>query len=295
MADIHPSRKRKLGDALGDAGGGSQKAKWSRNQRRSHAGGHGKKHGAKPSSAPPSDANSDSTNVLKRRIRDLKRMLNHLDSDPTKKMPQTVRMEQERELAACEHELAEKVAQKLESDFKNKIIHKYHGVRFFERKKAMRNIKRMQKQLAEAKDESETAALLPKIHSAEVDLNYTTAYPLLRPYVSIFPRPEKAKGESEADKGAADKQADEFPDGPKGNVDMWKAVEKAMEDGTLEKLRNSREGVTIPGPEDPIFEWTKKTANDIRIREEEEEEKRKEGKAPAPQPGDGDSDGGFFE
>lgn len=81
------------------------------------------------------------------------------------------------------------------------------------------------------------------IHNAEVDLNYTLYYPLLKAYVSLYPKQQKEdskSGDAAPPKG-----------GPKGDVNMWKTVEKAMEEQTLEELRESREGVTVPGAPDP--------------------------------------------
>lgn len=74
------------------------------------------------------------------------------------------------------------------------------------------------------------------IHNAEVDLNYTLYYPLLKAYVSLYPKQQKEAGDTPMP-----------PDGPKGDTDMWKIVEKAMEEHTLEELRESKDGVTIPG------------------------------------------------
>jgi hypothetical protein len=92
---------------------------------------HARSRGPKKSNTAQSDSNTDSTGALKRRIRDLKRVLSHADNNATKKMPATVRIVQERELEACEHELAEKLAHKQETDFRTKIIGKYHHIRFF--------------------------------------------------------------------------------------------------------------------------------------------------------------------
>lgn len=82
-----------------------------------------------PKRAPKEQSNS--TSALKNRIRDLRRLLGHLDNDPTSKMPADVRVERERELEACEHDLGEKQAADKEEEFKRKIIGKYHGIRFF--------------------------------------------------------------------------------------------------------------------------------------------------------------------
>jgi hypothetical protein len=123
-----------------------------------------------------------------------------------------------------------------------------------ERQKATRNVKRLTKRLSTLDDESEKSELMRKIHSADVDVNYAIYYPLLKPYVSLFPSPKK-------DKGASAKSLDETTntgnnvigatDGPKGNIEIWNAVEKAMEDGTLEALRNSRDGISMRASNDP--------------------------------------------
>jgi type VI protein secretion system component VasF len=77
------------------------------------------------------DENGRSTNALKSRIRDLKRFLTHMDSVEKHKMSAGARQERERELEACEHELAEKVKAGREAAYSQKMIGKYHQVRFF--------------------------------------------------------------------------------------------------------------------------------------------------------------------
>jgi hypothetical protein len=77
------------------------------------------------------DENGRSINALKSRIRDLKRFLVHMDSVEKHKMSAGARQERERELEACEHELAEKVSANREGEYRKKMIGKYHQVRFF--------------------------------------------------------------------------------------------------------------------------------------------------------------------
>jgi hypothetical protein len=103
--------------------------------------------------------------------------------------------------------------------------------------------------MSTVEDNSERAALRSKIHNADVDVNYTIYYPLLRPYVSLYPKKESSEpAESSADAPSGQKKASESADGPKGDVDVWKAIEEAMEAGTLDRLRNSKEGVVMPQP-----------------------------------------------
>ena len=78
------------------------------------------------------DTQSGTSNTaLKNRIRDLRRLLDHADSDPKSRLPANVRIERERELEACEHELEEKLAAQKELELRRKMISKYHQVRFF--------------------------------------------------------------------------------------------------------------------------------------------------------------------
>lgn len=66
-----------------------------------------------------------------------------------------------------------------------------------------------------------------QMHIAEVDLNYTQYCPLVETYVSLYPQ---KKGDGEED----DAKGQEPPSKPA----MWAEVEKAMEKGTLQRLRN---------------------------------------------------------
>jgi hypothetical protein len=74
---------------------------------------------------------STSTNALKSRIRDLKRLLAHVDNVGDHKMSASNRVERERELESCQHELQEKLQSSREAEYRKKIIGKYHHIRFF--------------------------------------------------------------------------------------------------------------------------------------------------------------------
>lgn len=64
-----------------------------------------------------------SLNPLKARIRDLRRQLSRNAAD----MPANIRVDKERELQACEHELSVAEAERIKQD----MIPRYHKVRFF--------------------------------------------------------------------------------------------------------------------------------------------------------------------
>jgi type VI protein secretion system component VasF len=89
---------------------------------------HAKKH-KRPTNKD--DGYGASASALKNRIRDLKRLLAHVENVPKHKMSAGARIERERELEACEHELAEKTMKAHESEHRKKMIGKYHQVRFF--------------------------------------------------------------------------------------------------------------------------------------------------------------------
>lgn len=105
--------------------------------RRKQLNSRGQKRGYNQSNASHDEPKADSTSALKSRIRDLRRLLDHVDKDLKHKMPAGVRIERERELATCEHELAEKQAAEREAEFRNKIIGKYHHIRFFGQSKSV--------------------------------------------------------------------------------------------------------------------------------------------------------------
>lgn len=73
------------------------------------------------------------------------------------------------------------------------------------------------------------------MHVAEVDLNYTQYCPLAETYVSLYPPKEGGAARLE-ESNTADISS---------KPPMWKEVEKCMEDGTLDKLRNRRPKVQV--------------------------------------------------
>jgi hypothetical protein len=190
----------------------------------------------KPRRSEPSvykkQAHASSVNAIKKKIRDVTRKLERSDS-----LPANVRAEDERALAAYQQELADAEGEKI----RNKMIKKYHMVRFFgrhrnfvlhfltniylERQKATRQLKKLRKQILEADSTDEVEALKAKMYITEVDLNYTQYCPLAEVYISLYPP-----------KGADEEDGEKVEAKPK--PPLWAEVEKHMKDGTLNKLRN---------------------------------------------------------
>jgi len=168
-------------------------------------------------------AHASSVNAIKKRIRDVSRRLERAED-----LPATVRIEDERALAAYEQELAGAHAEKV----RQKMIKKYHMVRFFERQKASRQLKKLRKRLLQTDSTEEVERLKHEMHIAEVDLNYSQYFPLSEPYISLYPQKGSAAEESE-DSSKTSKPP------------LWEEVESCMEKGTLDKLRNRLANIPI--------------------------------------------------
>lgn len=217
--------------------------------------------------APPA-AKSASVNQLKSKIRDLTRALQHSDH-----LPAGVRIEKERALAGYKQDVA-KIS---EDKRKNEFVKKYHMVRFFERQKATRALKKLQRRLdASPADTSEHDQLAKEVQDATVDVNYTIYHPLTEKYQSLFPRQQEGAG---AEEKAARKLVKDKPA-------MWKVVEQCTADGTLGALREGNLETGIPtGKEKPR---SKRKGKDDGAGS-------KSSKGAALKEQDEASDGGFFE
>ncbi|KAF7177505.1 hypothetical protein CNMCM7691_005798 [Aspergillus felis] len=198
---------------------------------------------------PKHEHNHPSVNELKKRIRDVKRLLNRVD------LPADARIVQERALAGYEKDLEDELARR----HRSQMIKKYHFVRFLDRKAASKDLKRLLRREQEisnsdldpATKEEKLAALAGKIHAAHVNHNYTIYYPLTQKYVALYAEDKKKKKESSAQS--------EKPNEPDAEVaskliyettgerpPIWRVVEKCMEDGTLDLLREGK----LDGAED---------------------------------------------
>lgn len=121
-----------------------------------------------------SNTNAGSSAKLKKKIRDLERLLKRPNLNAT------VKIETERALVALKAES--------ESIDRNKTVahnaKKYHMVRFFERKKAYRKLKQTLKQLL---TEKENKKYKKAFKESEIDLYYTLTFPLHEKYISLYP------------------------------------------------------------------------------------------------------------
>lgn len=168
-------------------------------------------------------------NDLKSQVRSLKRLLERNDD-----LPANVRVEKERALQSAQHELEETQRAKKRSE----MIGKYHKIRFFDRQKATKRLKRARKELQGCEHASDKRAELEKrVKDAEVDVDYAQYFPLDQNYVSLFPR-KQDDGSGEGDRDSLDGQSPAAE--RKGDVGMWERVKQCMADGTLDALRNGK-------------------------------------------------------
>ncbi|KAG8534215.1 uncharacterized protein KY384_001059 [Bacidia gigantensis] len=175
-------------------------------------------------------ARTTSINPLKSKIRDLSRVL-----ERSEHLPADVRVEKERALAAYKQDLENA----LEGKQKQKMISRYHMVRFFERQKASRNLKKFRIRLKTATPGTSIEANLQQaVRQGEIDLNYTIYYPLNEKYLSLFPRNggrECSNARSQSSEGDNETFAAKLDRPP-----MWTVVERAMQEGNLEALRDGK-------------------------------------------------------
>ncbi|KAL8670413.1 MAG: hypothetical protein Q9168_005042 [Polycauliona sp. 1 TL-2023] len=226
-------------------------------------------------------SSSSSVNALKSNIRSVTRVLEHaLD------LPLDVRIEKERALAGYKQDL-EKAQQEKE---KQRMIKKYHMVRFFERQKATRNLKKLRTRLSSVQRHSpEHEALEIDIHNAEVDLNYALYHPLMQKYVGLFPR----KG-THGDLDGMDTSGTKTARVGRDQIAMWAIVETCMEDGTLQALRDGKLR-TGDGQLKPL---QSEATKNLHHKTSEKQRKPGQSKTEATSTTDkqeDESDGGFFE
>ncbi|KAJ5389904.1 rRNA-processing protein efg1 [Penicillium cataractarum] len=266
--------------------------------------------GSKNKSAPRNEKEYPSINELKSRIRGVKRLLN-------KDLPADARIVQERALAGYEQDLVEETARRERSN----MIKKYHFVRFLDRKTATKQLNRLQRREKEKDLTTEQKSeLSQKIHDARVNLNYTIYYPLTEKYISLYPKSDSNPDEKSGP-GAESKENNKTAEASK--PPMWSFIEKSMEEGTLDDLREGKLNIGPDGQQTsaptkkPIARESEKKAKEKTHKESKEaakkeklaqesaldrlnrrerrKEQQKARELAAQQAAEGDSDGGFFE
>ncbi|KAL2852365.1 hypothetical protein BJX68DRAFT_265877, partial [Aspergillus pseudodeflectus] len=169
----------------------------------------------------------------------------------------------------------------------------------------------------DAKAKKKLAKLVARIHTAKVNLNYTIYYPLTEKYISIYAeKKQKKKGNDqnvdEEQSGAEQEEAGAGGSTVAERTAMWRVVEKCMEEGTLDLLREGK--LNANGEKKSKAERSDKSdttsRNDVSGKKGSKEkfdksnvnsgkaDTRKERStkhAPPQQEEEDESDGGFFE
>ncbi|KPM43477.1 hypothetical protein AK830_g3041 [Neonectria ditissima] len=173
-----------------------------------------------------------SSQWARKRVRNIERLLNR-----NQDLPADVRNDLERELAAHRTTMSDKAFQKK----RGAMISKYHMVRFFERKKAMRLAKQLRKRIDQSSSPEETEELRRLLHIAEVDEAYTQHFPHIETYVSLY-KSEATKGDDKQDDEEEDKAAKTKALLEAERPPMWSTIEQAMKEGhfALRMLRERR-------------------------------------------------------
>jgi hypothetical protein len=158
---------------------------------------------------------------LKKRIRDIERMLQ-------KDIPAPVRVEHERQLKGLKMELTS-TQQALRA---RDTARKYHMVRFFERKKAIRRLKQAKRAhdaaVAALGDRKEVKKLRKALRHAETDVAYVVLFPKEEKYILLYPN---AKAEDAATQNAKAKKGAQMTE--LRRRELRKLAEQLIEGGTL--------------------------------------------------------------
>ncbi|CAG8898165.1 unnamed protein product [Penicillium egyptiacum] len=214
--------------------------------------------------APKPEKEYPSINDLKKRIRDVKRLLNKVD------LSADARILQERALAGYEQDLADETTRRERSS----LIKKYHFVRFLDRKTATKELNRLTRcEKEEDLDSKQKARLAAKIHICRVNLNYTIYYPLTEKYIALYPngKHDAMDPESELQKQET-KSNDAKPP-------LWSVVEKCMEENTLDLLREGKLHVNANGEKIQSSPSGTTTGTDSHKEKSKKKEQQRETKA----------------
>jgi len=233
-------------------------------------------------------------NELKTSIRNIKRLLERDVTEKTmgeaggknKPLPPKVRISKERELASAEHELAESQA----AEKRSKMIARYHKVRFFDRQKATKRLKRARKAMKEVEDDAvRREELAREADECELDVQYAMYYPLDVAYVALYPSVKKADGQEEDGKAVEVAR--------QGDAEMRALLKKCVAEGKLDALRNGKldkEG-NYKAVEGVVDDETKAKNTKKKAEGKEDKNGKRKAEEMEPEASDDESDGGFFE
>lgn len=153
---------------------------------------------------------------LKKKIRDIERFI----AKKRDSLPADVLLENERALETLKVEL--KNAENVQRV--KKLSKKYHMIRFFEKKKALRKYKKAKKEYDELVsndgEKKEIKKLRKKLTHAETDLLYVVNFPRDVKYVALFPNENDDNGEVDENKKRGAQQTSEIRNALKREIEQ---------------------------------------------------------------------------
>ncbi|CAH2353940.1 rRNA-processing protein Efg1p [[Candida] railenensis] len=160
---------------------------------------------------------------LKKKIRDIERLLKKDN------IPAHIRVDNERSLKALKVDLVN-----TQNSLKAKeVAKKYHMVRFFERKKAIRKLKQAMKSFEDV-SKTEVRKDIKKarkvVSHSEVDVAYVILFPKEEKYISLYPNAKAGEDQSTLNNAKAKKGAQMTEQRKR---ELRKNVEKLIETGKL--------------------------------------------------------------
>lgn len=181
--------------------------------------------GAKPKSSAPSLAAS-SCSQLKQRIRDLTRLLNKPDLDPI------IKQHKERDLARVQAALESKQKENEAA----KIDARYKHIKFYEKRKILRKLAGLQRQLSTLYSKSggdvmsaEEKAIRKQIAQWQLDRDYVEYYPHGEKYIALYANKKKGEeGEEEEEDAPSADEAAKQEGGSDAQSDAVEAARAAM-------------------------------------------------------------------
>ncbi|CDO91953.1 unnamed protein product [Kluyveromyces dobzhanskii CBS 2104] len=198
-------------------------------------------------------------NKIKKQIRNVERLLQKRRDV----LPDTVIVEKERMLEGLKYELKEAELRQIG----RRNAKKYHMVRFFERKKALRRYKQASKKLIA---DPENKKLQKELRECAIDLCYVVNFPRLSKYIAIYPN-AAANGED------ASEDVQKGTEGTNGKRGEFRAlVGKQLDDGTLPvSLNQILEGKRLNKDSTGVMleeEQVEEEAEEKQFNHEEEED-----------------------
>lgn len=200
-----------------------------------------------------------------------------------------------------------------------------------DRKTATKQLNRLlRREKKQNLDVEQKAHLAQKIHAARVNLNYTIYYPLTEKYISLYPK-SKGRSEEAGAESASESDSEQKKNDNGAKPALWPVVEKCMEDGSLDLLREGKlnigadgQTIAIPSkkhttavePQKPKTKKDRKEHDDLKNITDKEKrssrhaegskkrakhshqnhgQERSKTRDVSAEPDGNDSDGGFFE